>query len=49
MLKEIAWNFFLQTGDIDTYLSYKKIEDKINCKEDQEYINMEKEVNHEVI
>lgn len=27
MIKEIAWDVFKNTGDINTFLEYKKIED----------------------
>ena len=33
MLKDTVWNFFLKTGDVDTYLSYKNIISQIPFKE----------------
>lgn len=45
MIKEIAWDAFKNTGDINTFLEYKKIE-KIEkgIQQVQENINIDKNI-----
>lgn len=44
MIKEIAWDVFKNTGDINTFLEYKKIEDLekriLEVQDIQENINI---------
>lgn len=41
MIKEIAWDVFKNTGDINTFLEYKKIENlEKGIQEVQENINI---------
>ena len=41
MIKEIAWDVFKNTGDINTFLEYKKIENlETGIQEVQENINI---------
>jgi len=44
VLKDTAWNFFLKTGDVDTYLCYKKIIGQINFKENLVSEDLQKKV-----
>ena len=41
MIKKMAWNTFKKTGDIDTFLEFKQIENiENNIKEIQNITNM---------
>lgn len=50
MIKKIAWETFKNTGDIDTFLEFKQIENiENNIKEIQNIINMNlKNKNNEI-
>ena len=50
MIKKIAWETFKNTGDIDTFLEFKKIENiENNIKEIQNITNMNlKNKNNEI-
>jgi len=36
VLENIAWNVFLSTGDLNSYLCYKDLEEKTNEEEEKE-------------
>lgn len=45
MIKEIAWDAFKNTGDINTFLEYKKIENlEKGIQQVQENINIDKNI-----
>lgn len=44
MLKDTIWNIFLKTGDIHTYLCYKKIDNPMNLMEKSESRSCQKSV-----
>ena len=51
MIKKIAWETFKNTGDIDTFLEFKQIENiENNIKEIQNITNMNlKNKNNEIV
>ena len=49
MIKEIAWDTFKNTGDINTFLEYKQIENLENGIREIEYIQKITNVNVENI
>ncbi len=39
MLKDFAWNVFKNTGNINTFLEFKNLEDNINYNEINKNVN----------
>ena len=46
MIKQIAWNTFKNTGNIDTFLEYKELQNIENYIKVKEYENCQNERNN---